>query len=116
QSSEPLEALREELAGRRRYAHERLMDLGLRTAWPAGGLYLWAPVWELGRSGRAFAEQLREEKGVQVTPGDLFGPSGVGFVRVSFAGDEGRLREGLSRLDEFLNPERAATSSCRRAA
>jgi aspartate/methionine/tyrosine aminotransferase len=91
-----------ELAARRRYAYERLHSMDLKSTWPAGGLFFWVPVWELGLSGRAFAEKLVCERRVQVTPGDLFGPSGAGYVRISFAVDDGRLREGLSRLSEFL--------------
>ena len=53
-------------------------------------------------NGHDFAERLRHESRVQVTPGDLFGPSGVGHVRVSYATEDGRLREGLSRMAEFV--------------
>ena len=31
-----------------------------------------------------------------------FGPSGAGHVRVSFAADDGRLREGLNRMAAFV--------------
>jgi aspartate/methionine/tyrosine aminotransferase len=37
-----------------------------------------------------------------VNPGHVFGPSGERFVRISFATDEGRLREGLNRIAEFV--------------
>ena len=65
---------------RRRYATERLRGLGHNVAWPAGGFFLWVPVWQLGVSGRVFADSLLQERKVLVTPGDLFGPSGVGYV------------------------------------
>ena len=39
---------------------------------------------------------------VRVVPGEVFGPSGAGYVRLSVAGDPGRLREGLNRLGEFV--------------
>lgn len=91
-----------EFESRRRYAFERLQALGLQPAWPSGGFFFWVPVWELGLSGRAFADLLRREKKVLVTPGDPFGPSGPGYVRISYATEDGRLREGLGRLAEFL--------------
>lgn len=98
------------LPARRRQVHEELSRLGLTPAWPAGGLSLWLPVRELGWSGRAFAEELLHQQRVQVTPGDLFGPSGVGFVRLSFAGAAEQLAAGLARLTAFLqaNASRAA--------
>jgi aspartate/methionine/tyrosine aminotransferase len=116
QSGDVLTAAVSDLAGRRRYALERLQGVGLNAAWPAGGLYLWVPVWRDGLSGRDFAQQLLTRKRVQVTPGDLFGPSGAGYVRVSFAGDEGRLREGLGRLAEFIRPTATASRLEARAA
>ena len=67
--------------------------------------FFWVPVWELGLSGAEFAERLLEQKRVQVTSGVLFGPSGLGYVRISFAADDGRLREGLGRIAEFVGSE-----------
>jgi aspartate/methionine/tyrosine aminotransferase len=49
-----------------------------------------------------FAERLLRSKKVLVLPGDLFGPSGPAHVRLSYATEDGRLREGLGRLAEFL--------------
>ena len=88
--------------GRRRYAVDRLAALGLAADWPAGGYFLWLPVSSTGMTGRAFADRLLREQGVRVGPGDVYGPSGAGHVRVSFAADDGRLREGLSRLARFV--------------
>ena len=35
--------------------------------------------------------------------GGAFGSGGAGHVRISFAADDGRLREGLARLTAFVN-------------
>jgi aspartate/methionine/tyrosine aminotransferase len=110
------EAIRETFDSRRHYACERLRALGLNPAWPAGAFFFWVPVWELGKSGRAFAEALLREKKVQVTPGDLFGPSGAGYVRLSYAADDGRLHEGLDRLAEFVEGVQGTRQEVRRAA
>jgi aspartate/methionine/tyrosine aminotransferase len=105
----PFEELREELAHRRRYVYERLRNLELPAAWPAGAFFFWVPVWELGLSGRAFAEVLLREYKVVVTPGDLFGPSGAGYVRLSYATEDGRLHEALNRLGAFVHSLRGRT-------
>ena len=76
--------------------------MGLELDAPAGGYFAWVAVAGLGLDGRAFAERLFREEQVQVGPGCAFGPSGTGHVRVSFAGDDGRLREGLSRMAAFV--------------
>jgi len=90
------------LRGKRDYAVERLRGMGLEPDRPAGGFFLWVPVAGLGLDGRAFAERLFQEERVMVGPGCAFGPSGTGHVRISIAGDDGRLREGLSRLAAFI--------------
>jgi aspartate/methionine/tyrosine aminotransferase len=103
QGAEAFEPIRTEFASRRRYTYERLQALGFQPAWPAGAFFFWVPVWELGLSGRAFAEGLLRTQNVVVSPGDPFGPSGPGYVRLSYAVEDGRLREGLSRLAEFIH-------------
>ncbi len=94
-------ALRDDLNARRGYVEGRLKAMGL-TPWPArAGFFHWVPV-PNGEPARAFAQRLLTETGVLVNPGDVFGPSGSKFIRVSFAVDEGRLREGLNRLERFV--------------
>ncbi len=110
------ESVRESFDSRRHYVGERLRAAGLNPAWPAGAFFFWVPVWESGRSGRSFADALLREKRVRVTPGDLFGPSGNGFVRLSYAADDGRLNEGLDRLSEFVEGVQAKRAETRRAA
>jgi aspartate/methionine/tyrosine aminotransferase len=98
----PFEEVREELSHRRRYVFERLRNIELNPAWPAGAFFFWLPVWQLGLSGRAFADALLREQNVRVTPGDLFGPTGAGYVRLSYATENGRLQEALNRLAAFV--------------
>ncbi len=84
------------------YAVGRLRTMGLEPDRPAGGFFLWVPVAGLGLDGRAFAEKLFREECVQVGPGCAFGPSGAGHIRISVATDDGRLREGLTRMAAFI--------------
>jgi aspartate/methionine/tyrosine aminotransferase len=108
QNPESFAAVRTEFAGRRRYAFERLQAMGLKPAWPAGAFFFWVPVPELGLNGQTFTDRLFREKRVLVTPGDFFGPNGARHIRVSYAVEDGRLREGLSRLAEFVRELRSA--------
>ncbi|HEY2786387.1 MAG TPA: pyridoxal phosphate-dependent aminotransferase [Fimbriiglobus sp.] len=93
-------------ASRRRWASERLNAAGLRVDGGGEGYFLWADVSALGLTGREFAEKLLAEHRVLVGPGDLFGPSGTDFVRVSLAADDGRVREGLARIAAFESGRR----------
>ncbi|MBN9122082.1 MAG: pyridoxal phosphate-dependent aminotransferase [Planctomycetes bacterium] len=100
---------------KRQYTADRLRAMGLEPELPGGGYFVWVPVSALGLDGRAFAERLLKEERVLVGPGGAFGPSGAGHVRVSFAADDGRLREGLNRMAAFVerlkNPAAPAPSS-----
>jgi aspartate/methionine/tyrosine aminotransferase len=102
---EPFEPIRQEMASRRQFVFERMQTMGLSPPWPAAGFYLWVSTRQLALDGRTFAKRLLEGKDVLVTPGDAFGPSGIDHFRLSLAGDEGRLLEGLSRLAEFVAEE-----------
>jgi aspartate/methionine/tyrosine aminotransferase len=102
QGREPAAPLVQELASRRRYTFDRLTALGLKPSWPAGAFFFWVGVGHLGLKGTVFADRLRREKKVSVWPGCFFGPSGQRHVRLSYVTDEGRLREGLARLGDFV--------------
>ena len=45
-----------------------------------------------------------------------FGPSGAGHVRISYAADEGRLQEGLSRLGAYVDRLRGGAAGRERRA
>ncbi len=87
---------------KRHYSYDRLRAMGFEPELPAGGYFLWVPVRSLGIDGRTFAERLLKEEQVLVGPGVAFGPSGHDYIRVSFATDDGRLREGLARMAAFV--------------
>jgi aspartate/methionine/tyrosine aminotransferase len=107
--AEPLEPVRAEFEARRRYAFERLGALELKPAWPVGAFFFWVPVSEFGMNGRTFAGELLKAKRVLVWPGNHFGPSGSHHIRISYAAEDGRLREGLSRLGDFVRELRGAS-------
>jgi aspartate/methionine/tyrosine aminotransferase len=108
--------LREQLESRRDYAFDRLRAIGMSAAPPAGGFFLWAQAPAGWRTGRDFAETLLATRRVRVLPGDLFGPSGKGFVRIAYAADEGRLEEGLNRIGELIKGHKPKPGMFRRAA
>lgn len=98
--AEECEQTAREFAQRRRFAFERLRSFGLMPWEAGGGVFLWVPV---PTDDREFARELRKSQGVVVTPGSVFSPGGDGHVRLSFAGEPGRLNEGLRRLGEFIS-------------
>lgn len=68
---------------------------------PEGAFYAFVDVRRTGLDSGEFSRRLLEECRVAVIPGEAFGAAGRGFVRVSYAGEETQLREGIERLVEF---------------
>src|SRR5262249_46651501 len=86
---------------------ERLRAAELYPAWPAGGHFLWVPVGDLGLDGRQLADLLLRLKKVQIWPGHHFGPHSAGYIRISYAAEDGRLQQGLARMADFVHQLRA---------
>jgi len=80
--------------------------LGMATALPEAGLYLWPRLpgdqpAEPGASS-AFALRLLRETGVAVTPGTNFGSGGEGYLRISLTVPDARLDEAIARLERSV--------------
>ncbi len=69
---------------------------GIKAEMPGGGLYLWfaAP----DGDAWSFTERLAVEGGCLVTPGEFFGPDGVGYVRLAVVALDTRLDLVAHRL------------------
>lgn len=58
-------------------------------------------------SSEEFATRLLEEERVAVVPGDAFGASGEGFIRISYAYSLENLKVALERLGRFVRKLRS---------
>lgn len=84
---------------RRRFVTERLNAIpGFRCPLPEGAFYAFPDVSGTGLSGQEVAQRLIEEAYVGVTPGDAFGASGSGCIRLSFATADELLERALDRI------------------
>jgi LL-diaminopimelate aminotransferase len=81
---------------------QTLDKLGIKTNLPRASLYIWAKC-PRGYSSAEFAEDLLEQVGVVVTPGNGYGPNGEGYVRLSLTISDQMLEKGLTRLSEWKN-------------
>jgi LL-diaminopimelate aminotransferase len=75
-----------------------LRGLGLRLRPPQASLYLWARVPESMTSVQ-FATRLLDEAGVVVTPGNGYGPTGEGYVRLSLTVPDSQIEEAVRRME-----------------
>ena len=87
---------------RRRLFVKGLDELGLMCPEPGGAFYAFPSIRASGLSSQDFAEQLLNEQKVAVVPGDVFGPSGEGHVRCSYATALPLLEQALERIGTFL--------------
>ncbi len=60
-----------------------LLDLGFTLEVPKASIYVWAKLPEVWENSIAFCDKLLRESGVSVTPGEVYGPSGAGYIRIS---------------------------------
>jgi LL-diaminopimelate aminotransferase len=78
-----------------------LTSIGVKVDPPKGSFFIWAPVPE-GYTSTEFATKVLEQAGVIITPGNVFGPSGEGYFRVSLSVPNERLYEAISRIKAKL--------------
>ncbi len=97
--------MREEYRRRRDFLVPALNEMGLGTVMPKGAFYAFADIRSTGLSDEDFALRLLEEHAVAVVPGSAFGPSGAGYVRLSYATSMEKLRIAVERMAKFLDKQ-----------
>lgn len=88
---------------RRRLLVESFNKMGLTCFNPEGAFYVFPCIKSTGLTSEQFCEQLFENQKVAVVPGNAFGQSGEGFIRVSYAYSLKHLMEALKRIQAFLD-------------
>ncbi len=87
---------------RRNMVVQAFRDMGLPCFEPGGAFYAFPQVSVAGLGSEEFAEQLLKEEQVALVPGNAFGESGEGFVRVSYAASLDDLSEAFRRMGRFV--------------
>jgi len=92
-----------EYAMRRRYVVDNLNRIGLKCFEPMGAFYVFPSIELTGMKSQEFCEKLLERKKVAIVPGDAFGASGEGYVRIAYAQSISKLSEAMGRIEEFVD-------------
>ena len=95
--------MREEYDRRRRFVVDAFNKMGLHTFEPEGAFYVFPCIKSTGMGSEEFCEKLLYGKKVAVVPGNAFGDSGEGFIRVSYSYSVQHLTTALGRIKEFLD-------------
>ncbi|MCJ7842693.1 aminotransferase [Lederbergia sp. NSJ-179] len=87
---------------RRNYLVHQLNSMGLDCESPGGSFYLFPSIKNTGLSSEEFAEKLLMTEKVAVVPGNVFGESGEGYIRCSYATSLEQLEEASKRIQRFV--------------
>lgn len=82
---------------RRDMVLETVRAIGMEAETPKASLYIWAKP-PAGYTSVAFADKVLLETGVSFTPGDAYGPSGAGWIRISIGQETALIEEAMRRL------------------
>ncbi len=89
---------------RRKFMIQRIKELGFGlSVEPAGAFYMLVNAKHITSNSYQLAFELLEKAGVAVSPGIDFGKNAEGYIRLSYANSLENIKEGLNRLEGFLN-------------
>ncbi len=91
---------------RRRFLINAFKEMKLDCFEPYGAFYVFPCIKEFGMTSEEFATRFLEEEKVAVVPGNAFGESGEGFVRISYAYSLDNLKLAIERLRNFVEKYR----------
>lgn len=97
-----VEDMRRSYRRRRNYIVKSFNEIGLDCHNPGGAFYAFPSIEKTGMTSMEFAEKLLTEELVAVVPGDVFGKSGEGHIRCSYASSMEQLQEALKRMERFM--------------
>ena len=87
---------------RRRMLVEELNRMGLHCFEPKGAFYAFPSIQATGMTSEQFCEELLKDQKVAVVPGNAFGESGEGFVRISYAYSVDAIQKALEKMEKFV--------------
>ena len=99
---EEIERMAIQFGMRRGLMVSSLNRMGLTCADPLGAFYVFPSIRSTGLSSDEFCQRLLEEQKVAVIPGNAFGQSGEGHVRISYSYSVEHLIEALRRIELFV--------------
>ncbi|SNZ17128.1 L-aspartate aminotransferase apoenzyme [Terribacillus aidingensis] len=100
--SASVEQMKKSYRQRRNFVMTAFEEMGLMTNRPGGAFYIFPSIKETGLSSEEFAEALLMEEKVAVVPGNVFGESGEGYIRCSYATSMKQLTEAMKRIKRFV--------------
>ncbi|MBR5641811.1 MAG: pyridoxal phosphate-dependent aminotransferase [Firmicutes bacterium] len=112
EEGEEVREMVKEYQRRRDYAVKAINAIdGLSCLSPKGAFYIFINCKALGQKSAELADYLLENAKIALVPGDVFGPGGEGYLRMSFANSYENIAEGCARLKDAV--ETLKKETCR---
>ena len=99
---EDVNLMRQSYNQRRRYLLNAFKEMGIECFEPYGAFYVFPSIKEFNMTSEEFAKRLLEEEKVAAIPGNAFGQSGEGHLRISYAYSLENLKKAMERLNRFV--------------
>ena len=102
--------MRQSYNQRRRFLLNAFKEMNLPCFEPFGAFYVFPCIKEFGMTSEEFATRLLQEENVAAVPGNAFGDSGEGYLRISYAYSLDNLKKAMERLGRFVKKLREEKS------
>jgi aminotransferase len=93
--------MRDEYNQRRRIVLNAMKECGFECFEPLGAFYVFPSIKSSGMTSSEFCEKLLMEEKVAIVPGNAFGDSGEGFVRISYAAATDSIEKAMKKIIAF---------------
>jgi LL-diaminopimelate aminotransferase len=88
---------------RRDVIYAGLIEAGFEVEKPKAALYLWVRLPEKYHDTAQFCSDVLQEAGVSLTPGEIYGPQGEDYFRISIITPTEQIKEAMRRLVAWVN-------------
>ena len=103
QEGDEIKEMVKEYQRRRDYAVKAINEIpGLHCECPKGAFYIFINCKSLNMKSADLSAYLLEEAKIALVPGDVFGPGGEGYLRMSFANSYENVVEGCAQLKKAV--------------
>lgn len=99
---EDVKVMREAYNQRRRFLLNAFKEMNIECFEPFGAFYVFPCIKEFGMTSEEFATRFLEEEKVAAVPGNAFGDSGEGYLRISYAYSLDNLKIAMQRFRNFV--------------
>ena len=106
--------MKREYRRRREFVVSRLNEMGLPCHKPEGAFYAFPSIKKTALTSMEFSNRLLKDEKVACVPGTAFGPSGEGYLRISYASSFENLKEALGRIQNFISTSLAVVERSRK--